>query len=268
MGTMRLFFNILLLVLFASCPARAGDALTPVNFKGLYVFTFSGIEFGRLGLDIAQDGNSTAMAADIKTTGLLSVFVKHSSHSTYEAKDGKGIYESNYHTRKKARYVKMLDANSHATDEILDPKDPPSKRPPVPQEMKKDALNPLLFVLKMRSNLMEIINKKESGYSLLFYDGRRLTQGDFTIEGKKTILYLGAKKNVVAVSVRRKLLAGFTPSELEEHDPKEPTVYLYYSDDARMLPLRIEVKYGIATIAATLTKECTKDESCLIGIKG
>ena len=260
-------FNILMLGLFAASPVWAADE-SPVNFNGQYQFTFSGVEFGRMGIDISQEGGKTAMASDITTTGLLSVFVKHSSHSTYDAAGGKAIYETHYHTRKKARYVKLLYSGAQVTDEILDPKDPPSKRPPVPDEMKKGALNPLAFVLAMRSNLLKREDKNGSTYSVLFYDGRRLTEGDFTIIGKKTILYQNANTNVIEVEARRQLLAGFTESELQDRDPKEPTVHMFYSDDKRMLPLVITVKYGIATIAATLTKECPQGEGCLLGIKG
>ncbi len=58
----------------------------------------------------------------------------------------------------------------------------------MPAALKKDAADPLSFILRMRQALYEARKKRiKSTFSINVYDGRRLTQADFTIKGKKTI---------------------------------------------------------------------------------
>ena len=59
-----------------------------------------------------------------------------------------------------------------------------------------------------------------------------------------------------------------TPTELAGFDPKEPTLYIYYTDNARLIPIRLEAGLAFGTISATLIKECGPQvESCLLGLK-
>ncbi len=218
-----------------------------------------------MGLEIGQNKDTTELICDIATTGIVKLFVEHSSRSTLHQTGREGVYESNYKTRKKAKYVKILSRDSKVIGEELIPPDRPGKRSAIPDEAKKQAHSPLEFLLEMRKNLYNSINNGESTYSLLFFDGRRLTQGHFTIEGRKTIRIGDKKYKTIKVAARRALIGGFTKDEQEEYDPDEPIVYLYYSNDERLIPLRIEFKIGLATAAATLMSECEKRGECLIG---
>jgi hypothetical protein len=266
MGKLLRLFNICMLSLFCSYPAHAQEALTPLNFKGVYTFTFAGAEFGLMGLEIAQNGSRTQMASDITTTGLVSLFVKHLSHSTLTGNGGNSIYESNYNTRKKSRYVKLISSDFKIKDELLIPADAPGKRSLVPADLKQQAHSPLDFLLSMREMLFKTMKDNENNYKSLFYDGRRLTRGHFTIEGRKTIRIGDKKYQTIKVAARRELVGGFTVSEIEDYDTDEPTVYLYYSNDERLVPLRAEFKWGPTTVAATLDKQCGDTESCLLNL--
>lgn len=72
---------------------------------------------------------------------------------------------------------------------------------------------------------------------------------------------------VITVDVRRKPLAGFTAKELADYDPHEPTLHMYFTDDARQIPIRVEATVFFGTLSATLAKECRTGESCLLGNK-
>jgi hypothetical protein len=92
-----------------------------------------------------------------------------------------------------------------------------------------------------------------------------LTEVDFAVIGDKTIPIGKSNVAVVQVDVSRKLLEGFTASEMESGKAKEPPVHVYFSHDERLLPLLFELPLWMGTARAVLAKECGKDESCLLG---
>lgn len=279
-------FIILAGLVLLSYPAAATDGLTTVNpqanaalhpgpleFNGIYEFSITAVRFGKMGIEVTQTPEQYAIAADIVSTGLVGKFVKHSSHTTVDGSGGREFtypnitYESNYQTRKKKKYVKMVRKAGGAPEETLVPPDNPKKRPPVEDELKKDAADPLTFLLRMREALHQAMLEKKERFSLKLYDGRRLTQVDFAITGKEKLKYNKKKVPVIVVSVTRKLLAGFTQSELADHDPNEPVLYLYITHDSRLIPIRAEVNFWMGTVSAALVKECRTGESCLLGNK-
>lgn len=267
------FCNIcLLFCLILAQPARAESPNIAIEFKGLYVFSLGPIAFGKMGIEVDQSASEYNVTCDISSTGLARMFANHESHTTVEA-TGQGFiysrlsYETNYRTRKKARYVKLVRAGGKMVEEKVQPPDNRDKRPAVEEALKANAYDPLSFVLAMRRGLIEALNQQRNSFSLDVYDGRRLTQADFTLQGKTTVVYNKAKVPVIAVAVRRKLLAGFTASEIDDYSPKEPTLYLYFTDDARVVPIQVELTTWFGKITGTLAKECRTGESCLLGVK-
>lgn len=269
---MRLsFYNIPLLAMFLASPAWATEPVIPLDFKGIYQFGLIGLPLGKMGMEMHQDADKYNVAADVTLTGIARIFTRHESHSTVEAAGGDFIYpnrayESRYQTRKKKRHVKMTYKNGKAAEAILDPPDP--KRPQVPAELRNSAVDPLSFMLRMREQVAKMRTKQTDRFTLNVFDGRRLTQTDFTLEDKpRRIVYKGKKVPVVAVSARRKQLAGFTDSEMADADPNEPPLYIYFSRDERLIPLRLEATAWFGKVYAELAKECGAGESCLLGIK-
>jgi len=265
------FFNICLIILLTlSCQVRADEALTAVNFKGVYEFGFEGLMFGRAGFEIEQDAKHYNAAADIMSGGIAKLFIHHSSHTTTVATGSNYnypsiVYESNYHTNKKQRYVKLTYKGGELAEEKIVPPENPERRPPVPQAQKKDAADLLTFILRMRLGLIDAMKQNKQTYNVKAYDGRRLMEIDFTVLGRKH-LRGSDDKTAIAVAVRRKLLAGYTPSELADYDPKEPTLTIYFTDDAKLIPVRFEVPMMIGMLSANLVKECGAGESCLLGV--
>ena len=276
MVTKRSFFNILFL--FLSYPASAADTLTainpdPIQFKGIYNFELSGVPLGKLGIEVQQTKRDYTIVSDVVTSGLVKLFVKHSSHTMVDATGSQDFayteatYESHYQTRNKKKYVKMLTKDGITGDETLVPPDNPLTRPKVTADLKKDVVDPLSLTLRMRSELWKAQQNHTPQFTIRMYDGRRLSEIHFVVGEKKTLRYNDGKVPVIMVSVSRKMIAGFTKTELEDFDPKEPELRLYFTDDARLLPLRAEFTLMFGTASATLAKECLANESCLFGLK-
>lgn len=266
-----LFF--IMLALFMP-PARGAEAralppLLPLTFQGIYHFTYGGIPFGKGGVEISQSAERYQMTADIASTGIVNAFLHHSSHSTATG-TGSGFryphvrYESQYQTRKKKKYAMLRYENGALAEEKVAPPDNRSSRPAVSRELKDRAVNPLSLILDMRQSLHDAMRDGSQAFSLLLYDGRRLTQVHFRLAGVRTIPIGKALTEVVQVDVSRRLLEGFTSSELADaQKKKDPPLHVYFTHDERLLPLLFEAPLWFGTVRAVLGRECGEGESCL-----
>lgn len=268
----KYLFNMVVSVLCICGTAQADDTLPPIDFKGIYDFSFASLPFGRMGIEADQSEKHYAITCDVISTGIIGAFVRHSSHTTV---DGTGAhfsyptihYETNYKTKKKRKYVRMATKGGKIVEEELVPPDNRQVRPAVEDALKNSAADPLSFLLKMRQGLWDARKTGATAFSVNLYDGRRLTQVNFAVMGKKSIFYKDAKTDVIQVNASRKLVAGFTPSELEAFNPKEPTLRIFFTDDNRLVPLILEANVMMSKLSATLVKECRTGESCLLGNK-
>ena len=266
------FFNTSTLItcfflLTGPAAAQPADTQQPLAIKGIYRFDIAGFPIGQMGIEVNQTLAHYAITSDIMTTGLVKVFVKHSSHTTVSGTGLEAAYESRYQTKGKKKYVKMVTHDGVTGGEVLVPPDNPTARPPVPTSIKKNVADPLTIILRMRDELWKAEKNHTDHFSLMLYDGRRLTQVNFAVGSKKTMHYGGKDVPVILVSLSRKFIAGFTKTELSDRDPNEPPARLYFTDDARLLPIRAEFNMLFGTASATLVRECTGTESCLLGIK-
>lgn len=272
MGRMFRLCNITLLLMLSAYPTLAAEPLIPINFKGIYDINLGEVRFARMGLEIEQDSDHYAITGDIASTGIVKLFANHKSHTTVDA-SGKQffypvrVYESNYSTRKKKKYVKLEYNNGSAVKETLVPPENRAKRPEVSQQLKKGSYDPLSFIVAMRQQVAKALASGKNDFVIDAYDGRRLNRAHFTMGEKKTLRLNDKKIPVIAVSVKRELVAGFTDSELEDYDKNEPPLTVYFSNDERLIPIRLETSFWLGTLSATLAKECRTGESCLLGIK-
>ncbi len=270
MRIIRLVINITLLFFCLAYPALATETLTPINEKLYYEASWSGINFGKIGIEIDEQADRASVTCDIASSGIMALFIKHSSHTTLTA-SGKDfsypehVYESYYHTRKKARHVKLTYKGGKISEEIVEPPDNRDKRPAVPDEDKNKAYDLMTFLLQMRTEILNAKKEGKTSFTINAYDGRRLTQADFNIIGENSLKIAGEQQPVLAVTARRKFLAGYTQSELDDYDPKEPSMTVYFSNDDKLIPLRMEVPFMMQKIKADLIKKCGNGESCLLG---
>lgn len=257
--------------------AVAETALTQINlkrdleFKGLYDLSYGGIVFGRLGVEIEQSPKHYDIVTDIITTGVVKFFVPHKSHSTTDATGADFaynhiLYESNYQTRNKKKYVK-IEVKDGKSVETLVPPDDRSKRPAVPEADKEKSADPLSFILRVREALHQAMQTGQNSFEVKFFDGRRLSLISITLAGKKTIDYGNSKRDTVRIAIKRKPISGFTPAEIDDYSPKEAPLYAYFSNDEKLMPLMLDLNLWFGVVRATLAKECRTGESCLLGVK-
>lgn len=273
MGTLVRFYNIpLLCLLILSSPTAAEEPTSSLEFKGIYDVGLGKVRFARVGLEMEQTPKSYGITSDIIITGILKWFTKHQSHTTSEGTGSnfaytERSYESNYFTKKKHKNVKMVYAKGRLPDITLLPPEPPGNRSEIKKELLLNHFDPLLAILKMREQLRKTLQEEQDSFMLDVFDGRRMYRANFSIVGKKELLFNDKKTPVIVTSLRRELKGGFTKSELKKYDPKEPSLTVYFTDDERMMPIRVETHFWFGQISATLVKECRTGESCLFGLK-
>lgn len=276
-GACKKFIFFMMLTVY-SAPVRAADApvlgaLAPLNFQAVYSFGLGSMTFGKVGVDIAQKSTGYDMTTDIMSTGIVNMFVQHTSHSVVSAK-GKHFpyalvnYETNYQTKKKKKHVTMTYKDGVVTQEEALPPDNRDTRPAVTKAMKDVSVDPLSFIIAMRQKVYEAYQGHKDGFTLYVYDGRRLTQVNFVIVGDTNVAFDKTKAEVVQVDVSRKQIEGFTASEIADARKKDPPLHVYFTRDERMIPILFEAPMWLGTARASLLKECAKGESCLFGITG
>ena len=272
MVRMRAYINALVIFLCLALPANAAAPLEDLDFKGQYSFALGGIPFGKLGMEFTQAPTHYSATSDITLTGVVRLFINHTSHTT---SSGTGadfrytntVYESTYQTRKKPKHVKIERKNGRITYEIAEPPGDGKSRGPVAAADKNPALDPLTIGLGMRTELARALRDGRTHFSLNYYDGRRLTQVDLTLQGERTITIGGQDYETYVVDATRKAIAGYTAKEQASIGPNDPTLTLFFSKDKRLLPLRLQVPLLFGTASATLVRECGESESCLMGLR-
>lgn len=249
----------LLFTICAALPAQAEEqpALAPFALSTDYEFSWVGIPFGTLHVEAHERLDDYQIAADIKLTGLLSVFVKHSSHTVVSGHPGdftRGprVYESNYKTRDKPRHVKLgYDAQGHITEEIIEPAENRAKRPEVPRAQKDGTLDPLSLMAQIRRRLASALAAGETEFQLPAFDGRRQMQTFYRIEGRQTIRIEDQKIPVTKVTVTRQPVAGYTRGELDDFAQGDPTLIMFFSDLPELMPVRLRADIAVGSLDAT-----------------
>ena len=252
---MSRFIKLLVVFYLSAMPAMAEELLAPIEFTGRYALEMAGIPFGSIDISFEQDASRYHAVSDAATVGIARMFVKHSSHSTSQG-SGAGFhyndveYASDYSTRNKKKSARFTKKNGVMTRSQSLP--PDEKRPVVSQALKNTAYDPLAIALAIRVELARALQGGPQDFTLDYFDGKRLYRADFSYEGEKNIRIHGQKYPVHVVTATRKLIGGYTPKEFEKAKEPEPTLSIYFSNDGRLVPLRLDVPLGFATAAATL----------------
>lgn len=255
---MRCLAFIVSLLVFAMFPAVADSSLDPwPQTQSEYLFRWNGMPFGALSLAMEADDSRYTLRCHIESRGLLRLFSRHESNSDVSGNvrrlsGGPRRYETFYKSRGKPRHVRLVyDEEGQITEEVVEPPENPEKRPPVARELSRGTLDPLSYALAVRAALRDARAKGAGSFSLRIYEGRRLMDTEYRITGSGAVEQHGRNQPTIELTARRTPIAGFTAKELARMK-NEPPLRLYFSDDDRLLLLRLELRlYGIITVDLT-----------------
>lgn len=272
-------FKYLLLAMFAAASLAATPLaaqqlpplpeLQPYKSTGFYEVSWSGLTVGGMVIDATEDDDSYAMRAQVKSNGLAWTFTKHSSITTVEGIKRKGEYipqkfETYFKLRGDTRHI-VLDYDKKGTlvHEVNTPPENRQKRPEVPMELKKNVVDALTPFFAQRTRVYEALRNREDQFSIRMFDGRRLTDMHYFVQGRKHVSWNRQDVAVIHFNLTRTPVAGYKDSELEDiANKKDPSVSLYLSDDGRLIPLKIVIDSSAGTFYANFKKTCTSFEAC------
>jgi hypothetical protein len=267
------FFLALFLSLIASAPARAVDTvLLPLQFSGVYTFHWNAIPFGEMSVTVNQRENGYRIDAHIRSTGVLRLFAPHESYNTVEGGAGpfaetRRTYETHYTTKKKPRHVRLVySPGGIITEELVEPPEDRSERPVVSAEQKAGSLDPLTYILAVRQSVYDAVTKRQNGFALPVFDGRRLMNTTYRLTETKNIMgWKGGEIPAIGMLAKRDPIAGYTKKELGELATGEPDLNVYFSDDALLVPVKLRVDLWFGSLQADLTRRCEVSAPCTVG---
>lgn len=246
-----------LFFIFFICAAQAAP-LAPFNMKGEYGFTWMHLPFGRLTVDAAEEGGRYRIASTIESVRAGKIFSDHRSTATAEgdaavpAENASRSFESRYDTKDGTSHVRLVFTSGRLKERIVETPEPVGKRPIVPEDNLEGALDFLSFARGVRQHLRAALDAGKSGFEVRLYEGKRLMNTVWTVQGKKKIRWNGKSTPVIACTAKREAVDGFTAKEQKRIAKGEPPLTVYFSDDEKLIPLALRLDAWFGVLEAVL----------------
>ncbi|PIR38087.1 MAG: hypothetical protein COV35_07555 [Alphaproteobacteria bacterium CG11_big_fil_rev_8_21_14_0_20_39_49] len=260
----KLFLCFLVLLTF-SPKAYAGalpeDTISAIRWYKVY---WSGIHVADLKAHVKEDG----LDAIIESYGIVKKVSKYESvfKTRFNYVEGEFVpdsYYTEFQQRNGGRKIDIkFNKDGTVAKEEVTPPDNRAKRPAVSEKLKHDTFDPLTAFMAARKKVKESLEKGNNSFSIKMYDGRRLSDLDFKIEGRFDRKISGTKHKLVKVTFKRKPIEGYTQNELKRMQKEEPVFTLYLSDDEKLLPIKMDADAPLGTAVLLFEKDCPSLDKC------
>jgi hypothetical protein len=233
----------------AAAPAAAGAETPPVRVSACYEIAWGGIGFADLSLTVTAGSGFTAETA-IETFGLIDLFGPFRFDATSVGRlagpdmplPGQYVSLDGDRPEKRQRIALSFDPASGAVVEQLTP---PRNRVRVEPGLRTGAVDPLTGLLQARAAIRRSLDGGPAATIVPVYDGSKRYDFELVVVGRAKGVAGAARLPVIHATARVRPVAGFRPRQLEHvRDPAE----LYLSDDAYLLPVRIETGWSTLTL--------------------
>ena len=241
--------------------SEATAALEPLRMETRYEGSFSGLPLGRVRVTFIEQPTSYRLQLDTKSRGVASLF-----------SDMKSVAEVRGDIDAKRRYIHRLyrsteDKNGKAnglnqyiaynkkgaiTKQLREPRDDINWRPLVPIADANTATDPISAFFILRKALARMLAKNQSQTEVRTYDGARLATMQLTLIGRTPIDMMDAPMNVVETRIERSPIAGYTPKEWKKFHAGDPEIHIYFSDDARLMPVLFTISLTLGELRIEL----------------
>ena len=240
--------TLLAAALPASAGATAAPPSSPTRVSACYEVAWGGIGFADLQLSVTAGTGFTAETL-IETFGLVDLFGRF----RFDAKStgrlagpdlplpGQYVSLDGARPEKRHRVALSFDTDSGAIAETLTP---PRRRVRVEPALRTGAVDPLTGLLQARAGIRRSLDGGPAVTIVPVYDGNKRYDFEVTVRGRVDGIAEAGGRPAIHATARVKPIAGFRKRQLDHvQDPAE----LYLSDDAYLLPVRVEA--GWSTLA-------------------
>lgn len=248
--------------LLSTSAQAAQEPLKPFNLNAKYTVAWNGITIGRIRLHATETPNSYSLSVDTKTHGIGAMFSNEKRITTAEGKrhpDGGYLttrYESQPMDETEGRRTSMTYDPEGNIDKVTRiPQEDPNWRPEVQRTDINTARDSATAGLVLRQQLYAALGENGNAVHTRTFDGARLAEMYITaVKPEARVQIMDNYVPAVNTIVTRKPIAGYTPKELKKYNAGDPQIRLYFSADAKFIPLLATVDTGFGQLSATLSK--------------
>lgn len=240
-----------------------GPPLSPLHYETRYDGRFLGIKVGRLRVRMQEADGHYDIALDTKLSGMARIFSSIRSFAVARgtvAADGQTVTPQFYESTEEVagnptgRVARLrFDEKGMLTERLRQPMDDPNWRPIVPIAQAQTGVDPISAYLSLRPEIQEALAKNAQEAVLRTYDGARLAAMRFRILGRTRVTIMDQEMPVIDTVLTRQPIAGYSPKELKLFQTGDPEIHIYFSDDARLLPVLATI--GLSGGEFTITLE-------------
>ena len=264
MGSRSISYKIVMSVFAASLISTAAYAeqkpLEPFILNAKYTVSWNGITLGRIRLHGTEDATSYKLSVDTKTKGIAAMF---SSEKRIATAEGKRHSDGSYRTVKYEsmpmdsdegrRTTLIYDENGKLGSMTRMPAEDPNWRPEVSKKEVNQAVDSTTAGLVLRRELYSELQKGKGDVSTKAYDGARLaTMRMQALKQEARVQIMGNYVPAINTLVTRQPINGYTPKEMKKFNAGDPEIHLYFSADAKFIPLLATVDTSFGKLSATL----------------
>lgn len=135
-----------------------------------------------------------------------------------------------------------------------------SRKPPLKEAYRRDAVDPLTALERIREAVSAARGSSHARFAVPVYDGARR----FDVIGRVLPRPSGAAGGELHVALSLRPIAGFKGESSDDGDPDDAPrpARLILSDDARLLPLSVEVPVYYLPLVVRLERVCRAAADC------
>ncbi len=262
MGMKRTAFKIAFSAWLLAAPLAHAQVpeLEPMHYTVRYDVYWNGLPLGRIRMTVHEDQFGYGMEIDTKTRGLADIFAESTSTASVKGirREGQYIplkYSSTSQSDKEPRRTTITyDEEGKIRKRTRTPQDDPAWRPIVPLAEANEATDPITAFFTLRQRLRDAMAANERSTSVKTYEGARYAGFTFKVISPASLQIM--KKSVRAINTvpTRQPINGYTPKEWKKYKKGDPVVHVYFSADARFIPLLAEAALPIGTLKMQLTE--------------
>ncbi len=231
----------------------------------LYDAFWAGLPAARIRLEFGETGARYRDGIAISTLGLPRLVTRFRGAAAAEGRLGPGglaepeRYDAVYALRKRhdSRISMRFVAKDGATVAERGVGDT-SRKPPLAEAYRRDAVDPLTAFERIREALRAALHADRRSFTVPVYDGARR----FDVKGQ--VLPKAGDSGSLQVALTLRPIAGFKGESSDDGDPDDAPrpARLKVSNDARLLPLSIEVPVWSLPLVVRLDRLCSPQLPC------
>jgi hypothetical protein len=258
----RLVFTLAIGLAMAAGGPGGGHAEPLVAFYDAF---WAGLPAARIRLEFVEGGAHYRDGIAISTLGLPRLVTRFRGTAAAEGRLGPGglaqpeRYDAVYDLRKRrdSRISMRFVGKGSTTVAERGPGDT-SRKPPLAEAYRRGAVDPLTAFERIREALRAALYEGRSSFTVPVYDGARR----FDLKGQ--LLPKSGDNASLQVALTLRPVAGFKGESSDDGDPDSAPrpARLTLTNDARLLPLSVEVPVWSLPLVVRLDRLCTPRSSC------